>query len=139
MPVLELFGDQDVLVNFRDSMQVYRGAFSAGGNRDLTTKLFRGANHGLTVGKDEGMDERYLRTMRAWLTKRVGCRETTLVRRAMIRPTLLSSVHYPSRHGLFVASSFPLPTIELCPCFRRDLVLQPMARRRTTRGFRAHI
>lgn len=72
MPVLALFGDQDVLVNFRDSMQVYREAFRAGGNRDLTIKLFRGANHGLTVGKGETLDERYLRTMRAWLTKRVG-------------------------------------------------------------------
>ncbi len=65
-PVLALFGDRDVLIDWRDSMQVYRDAFKAGGNQDLTLKLFKGADHNLT-------DQRgYLRTMQEWTKKRIG-------------------------------------------------------------------
>jgi hypothetical protein len=58
-------------IDWRDSMRVSREAFNAGRNHDLTIKSFRGASHGLTVGKDEQLDEGYLRAMQSWLKKRV--------------------------------------------------------------------
>ncbi len=71
-PVLAIFGDRDVLIDWRDSMQVYRDAFKAGGNRHLTLKLFKGARHDLTAGPDAKPVDGYLQTMQTWLKKRVG-------------------------------------------------------------------
>jgi pimeloyl-ACP methyl ester carboxylesterase len=75
LPVLAIFGGRDVLVDWRESMQIYREAFRAGGNTDLTIKVFRNSDHNImTPGSDSELAKDYLRTMRSWLKKHVHSR-----------------------------------------------------------------
>jgi len=46
-PTLAMFGDHDTLVNWRESIAVYRQAFRRPHGPDLTIKVFRNADHGL--------------------------------------------------------------------------------------------
>jgi alpha-beta hydrolase superfamily lysophospholipase len=67
-PVLALFGDRDVLIDWRDSVPILRASLRAGGNRDLTIKVFRNADHNLmSVGSDPQFVPGYLPLLRDWL------------------------------------------------------------------------
>jgi uncharacterized protein len=68
VPVLALFGDRDVLVNWSESVRIYRNSFKEAGNRDLTIKVFRNADHNLMTGSDAHLVEGYLKLMKSWLT-----------------------------------------------------------------------
>lgn len=47
VPLLAIFGDRDVKINWRESVRAYREAYGRAGSRDLTIKVFEGANHEL--------------------------------------------------------------------------------------------
>lgn len=67
-PVLAIFGDRDVLVDWRESSRIYREALSAGGNTDVTIKVFRNSDHNIFErGSDSKFSEGYLQTMNSWL------------------------------------------------------------------------
>src|SRR5258705_13238353 len=44
-PTLAIFGERDALVDWRESVQIYRSSFARSGNRDLTIKRFKEADH----------------------------------------------------------------------------------------------
>ena len=69
-PVLAIFGDRDDAVDWRESIQVYREAFKRGGNRDVTIRVFKGADHELmrSGSKTQPVDG-YLEAMKKWLTR----------------------------------------------------------------------
>jgi uncharacterized protein len=72
-PVLALFGDHDVLVDWRESVRIYRESFSSGGNDNFTIKIFKNADHNLmAVGSQSRFVDGYLQTMQTWLAKRVS-------------------------------------------------------------------
>ncbi len=50
-PVLAVFGDHDLNVDISESIHVYKEIFKASGNRDLTIKVFPGAQHSLLKQK----------------------------------------------------------------------------------------
>jgi uncharacterized protein len=68
-PVLAIFGDRDVLVNWRESTRDFREAFKEGGNRDLTIKVFKNADHNQMTGSPPHFVDGYFETMRAWLAR----------------------------------------------------------------------
>jgi alpha-beta hydrolase superfamily lysophospholipase len=74
-PVLAVFGDRDVLVDWRDSVKILRESLRAGGNRDLTIKIFRNANHNLmSEGADPQLVAGYLPMLRDWLREHLDRR-----------------------------------------------------------------
>jgi alpha-beta hydrolase superfamily lysophospholipase len=74
-PVLAVFGDRDVLVDWRDSVPILRESLRAGGNRDLTIKVFRNADHNLmSVGPDPQFVKGYLPLLRDWLREHLDRR-----------------------------------------------------------------
>ncbi|HLA70701.1 MAG TPA: alpha/beta hydrolase [Steroidobacteraceae bacterium] len=68
-PVLALFGDQDVLVNWSESARIFRDVFKESGNRDLTIRVFKNADHNQMTGSPPHFVDGYFDTMRAWLTR----------------------------------------------------------------------
>lgn len=70
-PVLLLFGDRDQLVDWRDSIQIYRDAFRAGHNRQLTVKVVKGADHSLHAQGQSTFDRTAVRTMQQWIKDRL--------------------------------------------------------------------
>jgi uncharacterized protein len=74
-PVLAVFGERDVLVDWRDSEQIFRESFRAGGNPDLTIKVFPNADHNLmTAGPDPQFVQGYLPLLRDWLHRHLDRR-----------------------------------------------------------------
>jgi uncharacterized protein len=72
-PVLAIFGDRDDVVDWRESIQVYREAFKSGGNGDVTIKVFKDADHELLrVDSKTQPVAGYLETMKQWLSKHAG-------------------------------------------------------------------
>ncbi|HTE42641.1 MAG TPA: alpha/beta hydrolase [Steroidobacteraceae bacterium] len=68
-PVLAIFGNQDVLIDWNESARIYSETFRASGNQDTTIKIFRNATHELKSPGSESYAKDYLSTMRAWLQK----------------------------------------------------------------------
>jgi uncharacterized protein len=69
-PVLAVFGERDVLVDWRDSEQIFRESFRAGGNPDLTIKIFPNADHNLmTAAPDPQFVKGYLPLLHDWLRR----------------------------------------------------------------------
>ena len=74
-PVLAVFGDRDVLVDWRDSVPILRESLHAGGNRDLTIKVFRNADHNLmSVESGPHFVPGYLPLLRDWLREHLNRR-----------------------------------------------------------------
>ena len=74
-PVLAVFGDRDVLVDWCDSVSILRESFRAGGNPDLTIKVFRNADHNLmTAGPDSQFVKGYLPLLSDWLRQHLDRR-----------------------------------------------------------------
>ncbi len=75
-PVLAIFGDQDVQVDWRTSMRTYREAFALAGNQALTIKVFEHAGHNLYRNGDSNSDQGsrftdgYIELMANWLRDR---------------------------------------------------------------------
>jgi alpha-beta hydrolase superfamily lysophospholipase len=76
-PTLALFGERDAVVDWRDSIDVYRSAFSRSGNRDPTVRTFKDADHEMvSVAKPQQADaafayaDGYIATMIDWLEAR---------------------------------------------------------------------
>ena len=74
-PTLAIFGERDAVVDWRESMTVYRNSFARSGHRDLTIKTFPEADHEMVppasarrVGST--VVEGYLETMIEWLAAR---------------------------------------------------------------------
>lgn len=70
VPALFIFGDQDRLVPVARSVQIIRDTMAASGHRDVTIKVFAGADHVIRVrGADgiSGFAPQYLETMQDWL------------------------------------------------------------------------
>jgi pimeloyl-ACP methyl ester carboxylesterase len=76
-PVLALFGDRDALVNWSESVRIYREVFKESGNRDLTIKVFRNAGHNLMIDPGQRLADGYLLTMKSWLIRVVSKRNAT--------------------------------------------------------------
>jgi uncharacterized protein len=77
-PTLAIFGDQDVQVDWRRSVPVYKESFEKAHNRDLTIKIYPGAGHNLyrtaepdgePSGRSKFVDG-YLDLMVQWLRTR---------------------------------------------------------------------
>jgi len=76
-PTLAIFGDHDMLVDWRESAAIYRESFKRENNRDLTIKVFRGADHRLYSIDRKNAEPRvspfvdgYFDTMIDWLRVR---------------------------------------------------------------------
>ena len=74
-PTLAIFGERDAMVDWRESIAVYRSSFARSGNRDLTIKTFPDADHEMvpTAARrraGEMFVEGYLETMIEWLAAR---------------------------------------------------------------------
>ena len=74
-PMLVIFGKRDTVVDWRESIGVYRAAFMKSGNRDLTIKTFADADHEMRPGatrqsKDSTFVSGYTETMIRWLKAR---------------------------------------------------------------------
>jgi pimeloyl-ACP methyl ester carboxylesterase len=81
MPVLAVWGDRDIEVDWRQSIKVYREAFTRGRNAQLDTRVFDDADHWICEAGDGSLEERlgredcapvqgYIDTLLAWLRGR---------------------------------------------------------------------
>jgi uncharacterized protein len=74
VPVLEIFGEEDELVPVEKSIEIMKRAFERNGNKDVTFKVFPGADHGIQVFSPRGDRQfapQYVETMIEWLEKRL--------------------------------------------------------------------
>jgi len=72
-PTLILFGEGDLLIDWRDSIRIYRDSFKAAANPDLTIKIFHSTDHNLmAAGSNSQAVAGYLKTMSEWLSRHVG-------------------------------------------------------------------
>lgn len=74
-PTLAIFGERDAVVDWRESIAVYRDSFARSGHRDLTLKTFPDADHEMVApaarrGAGSPFAEGYLATMIEWLAAR---------------------------------------------------------------------
>ncbi len=56
-PVLVIFGERDTLIDVQESVETYRTVLQRVGNRDVTIKVFAGADHGPFLSQTGGMKE----------------------------------------------------------------------------------
>ena len=69
-PTLAIYGDHDVLVDWRESVAIYRESFKRANNHDLTIKIFKGADHNIYgIGRTKSVDG-YADIMTGWLRAR---------------------------------------------------------------------
>ncbi len=71
MPVLAIFGSNDIRVDARIGARAYHEIPLANGNRDVTVKVFEGADHSIMLPDSEGYLEfapGYITLMGEWLT-----------------------------------------------------------------------
>jgi alpha-beta hydrolase superfamily lysophospholipase len=74
-PTLAIFGKHDAVVDWRESIDVYRSAFEQSGNRDLTVKVFDEADHEMLASSKQHSPDSifvrgYIETMIRWLEAR---------------------------------------------------------------------
>jgi hypothetical protein len=74
-PTLAIFGRRDAVVDWRESMEVYRSAFRQSGNRHLSGKVLDDADHEMLPGPEKRLPNSifvrgYLETMISWLEAR---------------------------------------------------------------------
>ena len=70
MPVLAIFGSNDIAVDARTGAKAYGEIPLANGNRDVTVKVFEGADHSILLPDTEGyleFDPGYITLMGEWL------------------------------------------------------------------------
>jgi uncharacterized protein len=72
-PVLGLFGEADPLTEVSEAARAMRTALAAGGNRDVTVKIFPNAGHSLMETPSRvGIAPGVFDTLRQWLLARTG-------------------------------------------------------------------
>jgi pimeloyl-ACP methyl ester carboxylesterase len=78
VPVLAIWGKEDLLVPAERSCEIFENALKRAGNKDYTLKIFSNSGHGLSVvrGNDEPWDwyrmaPGYQELMVSWLQQRV--------------------------------------------------------------------
>jgi uncharacterized protein len=74
VPVLEIFGEEDEVVPVEQSIEIMRQAFERSGNKDVTFKVFPGADHAIQIFSRRGDRQfapGYVETMISWLEKRL--------------------------------------------------------------------
>lgn len=69
-PTLAIWGKRDAVVDWRESVDIYRRAFQESGNRDLTIELFEDADHEMSASEPPTFVPGYLETMIRWLRVR---------------------------------------------------------------------
>ena len=74
-PTLAIFGKRDAVVDWRESIDVYRSAFEQSGNRNLTVKAFDEADHEMLPSSNQRLPDSifvpgYVETMISWLEAR---------------------------------------------------------------------
>jgi dienelactone hydrolase len=77
VPVLEIFGEEDELVPVQKSVEIMKQAFERSGNKDVTFRVFPGADHSIQVSSRRGdrqLAPGYVETMIGWLEKRLDLR-----------------------------------------------------------------
>lgn len=79
-PVLAIFGGQDIQVDWRASMRIYRESFAISGNRALTLKVFEQAGHNLYRNSD-GRPEHGTRFVDGYLDLMVDWLQTQKIRK----------------------------------------------------------
>jgi pimeloyl-ACP methyl ester carboxylesterase len=73
VPTLAIFGERDMQVDWRESIDVYHSAFARGGNGDLTIKTFQDADHDMQPPLNQRrlrhsiFVDGYIETMIEWL------------------------------------------------------------------------
>jgi hypothetical protein len=73
VPALFLFGAEDRLIPVEKSVAVIRDVLTKSGHADFTIQVFDHDDHGMHVTSDDArgaVDQRYLDTMRKWLSER---------------------------------------------------------------------
>jgi pimeloyl-ACP methyl ester carboxylesterase len=74
VPVLEIFGEEDELVPVDKSLEILKQTFERSGNKDVTVKVFPGADHGIQIFSRRGERQfapGYVEMMIGWLEKRL--------------------------------------------------------------------
>ncbi len=71
-PVLGVFGELDVSTEAPVAAENLRRALTAAGNRDVTVRIFPGADHSLSVESGAGMAPDVFDTLRSWLRAHVA-------------------------------------------------------------------
>ena len=74
VPVLEIFGEDDDVVPVEQSIEIMKQAFERSGNRDVTFKVFPGADHSIQIFSRRGDRQfapGYVETMISWLERRI--------------------------------------------------------------------
>lgn len=56
-PILAIFGERDTLIDVQESVETYKTEMHKSGNRDVTIKVFPGADHGPFLSQTGGMKE----------------------------------------------------------------------------------
>lgn len=73
-PTLAIFGERNAVVDWRDSIDVYRTSFARSGNRDLTITTFPKADHEMLSATQGSAPSTYVTgyidTMTKWLAAR---------------------------------------------------------------------
>jgi len=75
VPALFLYGDQDRLVQVKESVDIIRQTLTASGNKDFTIQVFPQVDHGMYLTSGDGagsVDPEYLETMQEWLAAKLG-------------------------------------------------------------------
>jgi dipeptidyl aminopeptidase/acylaminoacyl peptidase len=72
VPVLALWGEHDELVPVAESRAAVEGAFARGGNRNVTYRVFAGADHSMNTQSEPQPSPEYLETMLEWTLGQVN-------------------------------------------------------------------
>jgi dipeptidyl aminopeptidase/acylaminoacyl peptidase len=74
-PVLSIWGELDIFVPAQKSKEIFEKALKKAGNKDVTLKIFPGADHGISMKATGKLADGFLQTMGDWLKKRFGNKE----------------------------------------------------------------
>ena len=75
VPVLEIFGEEDEVTPVDESLEILKRTFERSGNKDVTFKVFPGADHGIQTFSRRGERQfapGYVETMISWIEKRLN-------------------------------------------------------------------
>lgn len=81
-PIFLAYGETDLITPYRQYVPAWRSAMAQAGNRDVTIKVYAGANHGLLVGSGHGPNgsaamsfaPTVLQAVSGWMEARAGLR-----------------------------------------------------------------